>query len=305
MTVDVVILAFRSGETIDRCLEHLARQTREHRVIVVDNGSGDGTPERLREAWPQATVVGLGENVGFSRGVNRGVRLGDGEAIVCLNDDVEAEPDFLERLVAPLEADPGVGAVAAMLLMPDGAGVDGFGVEADATLMGYNRLRGRDPSAPAGVLAAPSGGAAAYRRAAFEAAGGFDEALFSYSEDLDLGLRLRLAGWRMAEAPDARGIHLGGASWGRVPAARRARGAFGRGFLLRRYGVLRGRSAPRALAFEAMAAGHGSLQDRSLEPLRARVAGWRAAAGSRRPLPPGAVDRSIGWREALRRQRGG
>lgn len=305
MTIDVVILTFHSSAMIDRCLEHLARQSREHRVIVVDNGSGDGTVERLQAAWPDATVVGLVENVGFSRGVNHGAGLGTGDAIVCLNDDVEAEPEFLERLVAPLEADAGVGAVAGLLLMPDGASVDGFGVEADVTLMGYNRLRGKDPSAAAGVLAAPSGGAAAYRRSAFEAVGGFDEALFSYSEDLDLGLRLRAAGWRMAEAPGARGIHLGGASWGRVPAARRARGAFGRGFLLRRYGVLRGRSAPRALAFEAMAVLYGSLQDRSLEPLLARLAGWRAAAaGPRLAISDGAVDRSIGAREALRRQRG-
>lgn len=300
MTIDVVVLTFNSGPMIDRCLAALAGQTAEHTAIVVDNGSSDGTPQRLRGRG-DVVLLELPENVGFSRGVNAGVAAGSAAAVVCLNDDTEPEPEFLERLVAPLREDPSVGAVAGLLLMPDGALVDGFGIEVDATLLGYNRLRGRRPDERPGVLAAPSGGAAAYRRAAFEAAGGFDDALFSYSEDLDLGLRLRNAGWRIAEAPDARGIHLGGGTWGRMPAQRRARAAFGRGFLLRRYGL---RSA-RMLLTEMLAVLYGCGTDRSLAPLTARVAGWRAAGPRREPVPPGAVDRSISLREALRRQRAG
>jgi GT2 family glycosyltransferase len=148
----------------------------------------------------------------------------------------------------------------------------------------------------------PSGGAAAYRRSAYEQAGGFDPALFAYGEDVDLGLRLRAAGWQVAAAPDARAIHLGGATAGVDSPLQRQLAGFARGFLLRRYGVLRGPAGARALLIESLVVGWGVLRHRTLVPLRSRVQGWRAAGrGGRQPLPPGTLDERISLREALRR----
>jgi N-acetylglucosaminyl-diphospho-decaprenol L-rhamnosyltransferase len=215
---------------------------------------------------------------------------------------MDAEPDFLEHITAPL-ADPSVGMVAGLTLQPGGGEcVDAFGVAVDRALSAFNRLRHEGPGDDPDVLAGPSGGAAAYRRAAWEAVGGFDDAFFAYGEDLDLALRLRLAGWRAAAAPLARGVHGGGATTGLGSEFQRRQGAFMRGFLLRRYGVLRTHGAGRALLVDGLVVAYGLARFRSLAPVSGRIAGWRAAAkGPRLPIPPGAVDERITLRTALRR----
>jgi hypothetical protein len=255
----------------------------------------------VAEHFPEVRLVELAENVGFGRAVNAAAAAGEGEAIVLVNSDLFVEPGFVEAVVAPLEADPRAGMVAALSLIPGGERVDGFGIELDVALAAYNRLRLRPPGEHPGVLAGPSGGAAAYRRSAFDAAGGFDPALFAYGEDVDLALRLRAAGWRAAAAPGARGIHLGGASFGVGSPLQRRLGGFARGFLLRRYGVLRSRGAGRAMLIDALVIGWGLARFRTLVPLTARIAGWRAAGPRALPLADGAIDRSITLREALRR----
>jgi GT2 family glycosyltransferase len=301
-SIDVVVVTMNPNGFVLSCLEHLERQTISHRVHVAVNGSGDPAP--IRERFPDADVVVNEENLGFGRAVNALAARGDGEVIVLANDDMDVEPQFLARLVEPL-SNPQVGMVAGMTLQPgDGSVVDGFGIEADPVLVTYNRLRHRAPGDAPGVLLGPSGGAAAYRRSAWEQAGGLDDTLFVYVEDVDLALRLRAAGWTAAAAADARGVHLGGATAGADSELTRYHAGFGRGFVLRRYGVLRSRHAPRALVFEAALVAFGLLRHRTLVPLKARIAGWRAAgAGPRIAIPPGAVDERITLRESLRRAR--
>lgn len=303
MTADVVIPTWRAREMLERCLRALDADRSPKRVIVVDNASGDGTAELVREAFPTATLVALSENLGFGRAVNAGVRAGDGEAIVLVNNDVLVQPGFVDAIVAPL-ASPSVGMVAGLTTIPDTNLVDGFGIELDRALAAYNRGRHAPVGTPAGRLAMPSGGAAAYRRSAWEAAGGFDAALFAYGEDVDLGLRLRTMGWDAAEAPAARGVHLGGASAGVNSPLQRELAGFARGFLLRRYGILRSSAAPRALMLEGLVVGWGLIRHRTLVPLRARADGWLAAGHeARRPLPPDAIEPAIGMLEAVRRLR--
>ncbi len=303
MTVDVIVVTWRSGERVLGCLERLSAQRLDHRTIVVDNASRDGTVAGVRERFPEVQVLELPANRGFGAGVNAGAAAGSGEALVLVNDDVEVREGFLEALVAPLREDPRCGMVAAMTTLPEGEAVDAFGIELDVTLAAYNRLRHELPGARPGILAMPSGGAAAYRRSAFEQVGGFDERLFAYGEDLDLGLRLRLRGWTAAEAPRARGTHVGGASVGVDSPRQRELAGFARGFVLARYGVLRSRAAPRAAAFEALVVGWGLARHRTLIPLRARVRGYRAARGERIAAPRSAIDPTIGWGCALRRLR--
>ena len=213
LTVDVVVVTWRNHPLLERCLERLSTQTLAHTTIVVDN-EADGTTARLiADRFPDVRLLELAENRGFGRAVNAGAQLGHGEAIVLVNDDVEPEPGFLSAIVEPF-VDERVGMAAGLTLIPGSDLVDGFGIELDVTLAAYNRLRGAPPGSPSGRLAGPSGGAAAYRRVAFDAAGGFDERLFAYGEDVDLALRLRSAGWTASGAPGARGVHLGGATAG-------------------------------------------------------------------------------------------
>lgn len=299
-----MVITWRSGKRALSCLERLSAEAETHRTIVVDNASGDGTVEAIRERFPAVETIALERNIGFGAAVNVAAARGRSEAIVLVNDDVEIEPHSLRALLAPLALDSRCGMVAGLTTIPGEARIDGFGIELDVTLAAYNRGR-REPRSRArlGALAMPSGGLAAYRRTAFEQVGGFDERLFAYGEDVDLGLRLLAQGWHAAAAEDARGVHLGGASFGVDSPRQRRLAGFARGFLLRRYGVLRGRHAPRALLFEAMVVGWGLIAHRTLAPLRGRLAGWRAAGGERLFVCADALDSSITPREALRRLR--
>jgi GT2 family glycosyltransferase len=299
VTADVVIPTWNARDMLERCLLALRADPSPKRVIVVDNASADGTAELVGGAFPEVTLVSLAENAGFGRAVNAGVRAGDGEAIVLVNNDVLVEPGFVKAIVAPLSR-PGIAMAAGLTTIAGSGLVDAAGIELDRGLAAYNRGRhGR-----VGRLAMPSGGAAAYRRSAWELAGGFDEALFAYGEDVDLGLRLRAAGWEAAEAADARGIHVGGATAGVDSPLQRELGGFARGFLLRRYRVLRSRGAAQALLVDGLIVAWGLARHRTLVPLRARVRGWRAAGPSgRRALPEGAIDPAIGVVEAVRRLR--
>ncbi len=304
-TIDVIIVTFKGREMVLSCLEHFQRQTVPHRLYVADNaGNSDGTSDAVRAGFPEAELLTLDGNLGFGKAANRLTAMGSGEVIVLANDDMDVEPWFLEEIVAPL-ADERVGMVAGLTLQPGREEVvDGFGIEVDPTLLAFNRLRHRAPSERPGRLLGPSGGAAAYRRCAWDAAGGFDPCFFAYAEDLDLALRLRLAGWEAAAAPGARGVHIGGASTGLDSPFQRRHAGFGRGFVLRRYGVLRGRHAPRALLIELLTVLNGLLRARTLVPLRGRVAGWRAAGQRPRlSVPADGVDRTISLHESLRRLR--
>ncbi len=307
-TIDVVIVAFGRYELTDSCLRHLRAQKPEHRVILVDNGSTDDSATRVAADWPDVHLERFAENRGFAEACNLGVAAGTGEIVVLLNNDVDVHPDFLERLTAPLEEDPAVGSVAALMLQPGEQLIDSAGLAADVTLAGFPRLQGlqawqAEREEP--VLAGPAGTAAAYRRSAWEEVGGLDEAIFAYMEDFDLALRLRSAGWGSVLASDAVGVHLGSATHGHRSAWQRRHGAFGRGYMLRRYGLLRTRSAPRTIATEAAVVLADMAISRDLAALRGRVSGWRAGSPAPRlSLPPrDAVDHTITFREsgALRR----
>jgi N-acetylglucosaminyl-diphospho-decaprenol L-rhamnosyltransferase len=302
MTADVVVVTWRSGERVLRCLERLESHDTAHFTWVVDNASRDGTLESIRRRFPDVRLLELERNVGFGAAVNAGVAQGAADAIVLVNDDVELAAGALAALLEPFR-DPRVGMVAGLTTMPGTGLVDGFGIELDVTLAAYNRARKRPVGTTMGLLLGPSGGLAAYRREAFEEAGGFDEQLFAYGEDVDLALRMRALGWGAEEAARARGEHVGGASVGVDTPRQRWLAGFARAFLLRRYGVLRSRHAPRALAVEMLVIGAGLVRGRTLAHVLGRVAGWKAAGADRYPIPPNSVETGITLRETLRRLR--
>jgi GT2 family glycosyltransferase len=308
LSIDVVVPTFNGWDLTKQCLAHLRAQTVSHSVIVVDNASSDGTAANVRSSFPEAALLELDHNTGFSAACNRGASAGTGDVIVLLNNDVFAQPSFLERLVHPVDESPEVGSVAALLLRPGERTIESFGLTADPTLAPFPRLRGQPPAdakSPVSVLVGPCGGGGAYRRGAWNDVGGLDEGTHGYGEDIDLAFRLRTAGWNAVAAPDAVAVHVGSASFGRRSGWQRYHGGFARGYLLRRYGVLRTRRSLRALATEGLVIVGDAMLSRDLSAGRGRIAGWRSASGlARLPLPPAnALDESITFRESIRLRR--
>jgi GT2 family glycosyltransferase len=278
-------------------------------VVLVDNGSADDSIAVARRELPEVRVVELGENLGFGRALNRGVAAAPGDPVILLNNDAAPEARFVEALLDELGA--GIDSVAGVLLQERAPElIDSAGVVADATLMGFDYLHGEPVSAAATAPdpLGPTGGAALYRRGAFEAVGGFDERIFVYYEDLDLALRLAARGGRCRLAPEARALHAYSASLGAASAGKYARTGWSRGYMLRRYGVMRNpRLALRALACEGVLCAGQLLRDRTRSGLRGRLRGWRDAAGLEPRDAAGAPLLDIGPREALalrRRRRG-
>ncbi|CAB4921621.1 unannotated protein [freshwater metagenome] len=306
VAIDVVIPVYGGWTLTESCLRHLALQTAEHRVIVVDNASPDDTVARVRAAFPAVAVVEMGRNAGFAAACNAGIRAGAGGIVVLLNNDVDAPPEFLERLIAPLALDPRLGSSAPLLLRPDGR-VDSVGICCDRTLAGFARLAGTGPDEGAGAtrpqLLGPSGACGAYRRAALDAVGPLDEAIFMYSEDLDIALRLRAAGWGATAVTDARAVHHGSATVVRRSAQQRRWAGFARGHLIRKYGLLRSRAAARTVVSELLACAGDAVLARDLAAVRGRSAGLRSRGPVGARIPAEGVDHSIGLREAFRLRR--
>jgi N-acetylglucosaminyl-diphospho-decaprenol L-rhamnosyltransferase len=302
-SVDVVITTHQGWETTQRCLEHLGRQTVEHRIIVSDGASTDGTRENIQTLFPHVTVIAHADDPGYAVATNHGVAAGNGHVILLLNNDGFCRPDFLEHLLASFD-DERVGAVAPLTVQSDERTIDSVGLTLDVTLAPFIRLNGRpieEATFRRPILVSPGGGADAYRRSAWMEAGGFDERLSFYGADLDLGLRIRSMGWTTVAAPEAVAVHLRSATSGHRSRRARESGGWARGFLLRRWGILRSRAAVRALVTEALVAMGDTALSRDTVAVRSRINGWRCAGGlSRRSVPPGAVDPDIGFVESLR-----
>jgi N-acetylglucosaminyl-diphospho-decaprenol L-rhamnosyltransferase len=303
-SIDVVITTHQGWEFTERCLRHLRAQTIPHTVIVSDGASTDGTPENIRALFPEVALIPHADDPGYAAATNRGVDAGSGDIIVLLNNDAFCRHDFLEHVLAAFQSDERVGAVAPVTVGPDERTIDCVGVTLDVTLAPFFRLAGRPVEEAASVrplLVSPGGGADAYRRSAWRDAGGLDERLSFYGADIDLGLRLRVLGWRAVAAPDAVALHLRSATSGHRSQRARESGGWARGLLLRRWGVLRSRAAMRALATEGLVALGDMALSRDTVAVRSRISGWRSAAGlPRRSVPPGTVDPDIGFVESLR-----
>lgn len=301
LSVTAVIPSLSGGSELVRLVRSLALRSGSLDVVVADNGLSQHT-RHLLEQTP-AEVVAMGRNLGFGAAVNRVARMGRSDVLVVLNDDIEPLPGFLDELVAPL-AD-GADMVAGVLLQERAPGlIETAGLVLDRTLVGADYLNGEPVGRlekPVSPPFGPSGGAAAYRRAAFIETGGFDEGFFAYFEDVDLAIRFRAAGARCAIATGARALHEGSGTLGYRSLAKANLVGFSRGYLLRKYGVLRDlRSAPAALTAEALAVLLLAWQHRSSGPAVARVRGWRSC--HTRLQPPLDSDITVTIPEAWRRR---
>jgi GT2 family glycosyltransferase len=283
-----VIVPTVTPSLVVRLLKSLSGEGGGFETIVVDNGTGSAELDRAAAGLEGASVLRLGENLGYGRAVNRAAQQAQSQALVLLNDDSVVDPGYVERVAAAL--DPASGVLMSAGVMRDAGApelIETAGIELDRTLLAYDYLNGE----PLGILRAPvadpigpSGAAAAFDREAFLTLGGFDERLFAYLEDLDLVLRMRRIGGRCRLAADALGTHQHSATLG--PGSRRKDylAGYGRGYLLRKWSVLSRRRLPGVLVRELVQAGLQSAIDRNLGPIRGRVHGLRAA-GPTEPYP--------------------
>jgi N-acetylglucosaminyl-diphospho-decaprenol L-rhamnosyltransferase len=216
--VSVVVVVYESGPTLAECLAAMAVQTyRDYQIVLVDNASSDRVAQAAARADPAIRLIENGENLGFAAAVNQGARAATGRWLALLNPDAYADPDWLARLVAAAGANPEIHCFTSRQLMAeDPAKLDGLGDV--MSLAGYP-FRGGYTHPNPGVLEpgwvfSACGGAMMIERELFLAVGGFDERLFCYCEDVDLGYRLRLIGEPTLLVPDAVVRHVGSASTG-------------------------------------------------------------------------------------------
>lgn len=221
-----VIIPHQAGrEILLRCLETLTADTShpDVEVILVDNGSSDGSVAAAAERFPGIRVLRLAENQGYAGGCNRGIEASRGEYLLFLNDDTEVEPGCLGTLVAAAERDPAVGACQPKIRSQANRGRFEYSGAAGGLMdvYGYPFSRGRlmghveedrgQYDDPADVFWA-SGVCMLMRRSLCEQVGAFDEVFFAYMEEIDLCWRIQLCGFRVIYVPGAVVYHIGGYS---------------------------------------------------------------------------------------------
>ncbi len=226
--ISVVVVNWNRRDLLRACLDSLAAQSfSDFEVIVVDNGSQDGSPALVKElgaSFPRPLhLIENSENRGFCAANNQGFALGQSEYVALLNNDAEAEPGWLEAMLRVIQIKPDVGesdvgmVASKILLWEDPTVIDKCGhlIYPD----GQNRGRGHGQVDQGQFNRQeealwPDGCAALYRRAMLDEVGGFDEEFFAYADDAELGLRARIAGWTCLYAPAAVVRHHRGATLG-------------------------------------------------------------------------------------------
>lgn len=317
--VSVVIVNWDGKGFLERCMpslfESLKRVSGDSEVIVVDNGSTDGSVEFLEQNYPTVYLIRNTRNQGFSLANNQAFAVARGKYVATLNNDTEVDPDWLQRVITILESDRTVGSCATQmrfLHLPDT--INSAGICVDVAGVACDRLGGYPANAseacPTEVFG-PSAGAAVYRKEMLDELDGFSENFFAYYEDVDLAWRAKRAGWRCVYAPDSIVYH--------VYSGTSRQGSSFKAFLLGRNRLLlllRNASAhqlirylPRIAAYDLGIIVVTLIRERSFAPLRGRMAalGWLPTIVKERSVLPflalDVFDPPQGLLEILRRRR--
>ncbi|MCY4087843.1 MAG: glycosyltransferase family 2 protein [Actinomycetia bacterium] len=227
MTVSAIVVSYNTRELLGRCLERLAAGELEE-VIVVDNGSSDGSRELVRERFPDARLLDPEVNLGFGAANNLGANVARGELLLFLNADTRPVADAVRSLAGFVSAREDVGIAGPRLLNPDGTlqrSVRGFPtvwrICTEYFFLRKLAPRSRVVNAFYGAgfehdrereAEFVMGAVMCMRREVFDAVSGFDERYFLFSEEADLAYRVRHAGWRVVFTPTAEFVHVGGAA---------------------------------------------------------------------------------------------
>lgn len=216
--IAIVIPNWNGKKYLTGCIDSLLSQSVKATIIVVDNGSLDGSVELLEKNYPNVDIVKLDRNYGFTGGVNHGIKrakdLG-AEYVALFNNDASADNNWLERLAETMQSNPSVGIVTGKLMRGNKKHIDSTGDY--YTIWGAPYPRGRNQidrgqfDTP-GYIFGASAGASLYRMAMLDEIGLFDEDFFAYYEDVDISFRAQLANWRVYYQPLAVAYHLVGAT---------------------------------------------------------------------------------------------
>jgi GT2 family glycosyltransferase len=216
--VAVVIPNWNGKDELPKCLDSLQAQTVQRRIIVVENGSTDGSGELVTSLYPGITLLPQSKNLGFAGGVNAGIRYAleqDFEYIALLNNDAVADRNWLRELMGTLEHNPKAGIATCKFMTIDKKHLDSTGDIYTTWGLPYPRGRGEPVNEAydkdTKVFGA-SGGASLYRASMLLQIGLFDEDFFAYYEDIDISFRAQLAGWKVLYNPRAIAYHQIGAT---------------------------------------------------------------------------------------------
>ena len=233
--LSIVIVTWNCKKYIQECLDSLAvyRQDPRAEIIIVDNVSEDGTPELIKEKYPEVTLIESGENLGFPRGTNLGIRHCTGKYLFLINPDVRVLDGCIEKMLAYLQEHPEIGLLGPKML--DWNCVPQRSYMGAPTLWNlFCRALALDTLLPKSVIFGGhlmeymdqthttdvdilNGWFWATHREAVEEVGVLDDQLFMYADDLDWSKRFLNAGWRVVYFPEAEGIHYGGGTTARAP----------------------------------------------------------------------------------------
>jgi len=274
--VEIVIPHLSRWDLLRRLLVSLEEQTEVARICVVDNGSTDDSVEQLKEKFPQIRLIALPANSGFGRAVNLGVRSSSAESVIVLNNDMVATPQFVAAMRLQLGTGEAV-SVSGTQLRPDGR-IDSIGVAIDRALCAFDVGHGlrleeadEDDLRPFG----PSGGAAGFTRSAFLDAGGYDERIFAYMEDVDLAIRLWARGVPHRVASDAIVWHFHSSTLSSGSAHKNRLMGWSRGYLLAKYSTALSRQAVlRGSVNDAVLCAGQAAIDRNFGFARGRLEAW-------------------------------
>ena len=218
MDITIVIPNYNGKHFMDPCLDSLSRQTYSNfEIIVVDNNSSDGSREYMQENHPEIRYIQLDQNYGFSKAVNAGIKAARTPYIILLNNDTTVDSHFVEALRNAIRQSPKIFSVSSkMIQMYHPELIDSAG---DLyTLMGWGVCRGSGRPVSNyqddDEIFTACAGAAIYRKAIFEKIGYFDESHFAYLEDIDVGYRARIYGYKNMFCPSAKVYHVGSGTSG-------------------------------------------------------------------------------------------
>lgn len=216
--VTIVIPNYNGKHFMEPCLASLKEQTcQDFQILVVDNASEDGSIPYMKEHYPEINVIALDKNYGFSKAVNVGIRHSHTPYVILLNNDTTVDPHYVEEMLKAISRSPRIFSVSSkMIQMYHPELIDSAG---DLyTVIGWGVCRGTGRpvekyTKPDEIFTACAG-AAIYRRSAFKKIGYFDESHFAYLEDIDIGYRAKIYGYKNMYCPTALVYHVGSGTSG-------------------------------------------------------------------------------------------
>lgn len=302
----VVIANWNGRQLLPNCWRALMAQTfRDFEVIVVDNGSTDGSIDWLASQAASALVIRNSTNQGFAAANNQGIRASTAPLIATLNNDALPEADWLHALIDAADQNESIGMFASKILLLNPIGqLDSAGIEVDRTGIAWNRYWRQPDSASVDEsveVFGPSAAAALYRRSMLDQIGLFDETLFAYYEDVDLAWRAHWAGWRCLYVPTARVEHVHSATSGQGSPFKNF--LLGRNkwlVILKNYPFSRlWRYVPLMILTDLGAALVATIRTRNVSPIRGRWAAvrlWSNVRHWQREVRVKQAEQSIDWR---------